>query len=131
MRMMSEKLLKAVEKRFDKKLRKQAQDALSEVYSELGCKGIAREIKAGRKVTGNAEFGIRMCVHPKVGPRFNPTTGKFTPMSARGRRLEEKFIENVDGLLESGGFRKMSSNLIPRLRKKDRAFKESVKRRRR
>jgi len=127
--MMSEKLLKAVEKRFDKKLRKQAQDALSEVYSELGCKGIAREIKAGRKVTGNAEFGIRMCVHPKVGPRFNPTTGKFTPMSARGRRLEEKFIENVDGLLESGGFRKMSSNLIPRLRKKDREFRERVKRR--
>jgi len=127
--MMSEKLLKAVEKRFDKKLRKQAQDALSEVYSELDCKGIAREIKAGRKVTGNAEFGIRMCVHPKVGPRFNPTTGKFTPMSARGRRLEEKFIENVDGLLESGGFRKMSSNLIPRLRKKDREFRERVKRR--
>ena len=129
MRMMSEKLLKAVEKRFDKKLRKQAQDGLAEVFSQLSCKAIAREIKAGRKVTGNAELGVRICVHPKVGPRFNPTTGKFTPMSAKGKRLEEKFIENVDGLLESGGFRKMSSNLIPRLRKKDRAFKERVKRR--
>ncbi len=126
---MSEKVLKAVEKRFDKKLRKQAQNGLSEVYRELGCNAIAREIKAGRKVTGNAEFGIRMCVHPKVGPRFNPTTGKFTPMSAKGRSLEERFIANVDGLLESGGFRKMSPSLIPRLRKKDREFKERVKRR--
>ena len=129
MRMMSEKLLKAVEKRLNQKLKKQAQDGLSVVYRELGCNAIAREIKAGRKVTGNAEFGIRMCVHPKVGPRFNPTTGKFTPMSARGKRLEEKFVENVDGLLETGGFRKMSPSLIPRLRAKDKAFEKRVKRR--
>ena len=128
---MSEKVLKAVEKRFDKKLRKQAQNALSEVYRDLSCKAIAREIKAGNKVTGNAEFGVRVCVHPKVGPRFDPTTGKFTPMSARGRTLERKFVENVNGLLESGGFRRMSPSLIPRLRAKDKAFEKRVKKRKR
>lgn len=128
---MSEKVLKAVEKRFDKKLKKQAQNALSEVYRELSCKAVAREIKAGRKVTGNAEFGVRRCVHPKVGPRFNPTTGKFTPMSAKGRRLEQKFVENVNGLLESGGFRKMSPRLIPKLRAQDKAFEKRVKGRKR
>ena len=126
---MSEKILKAVEKKLDKALQKQTRDALSEVYKGLSCKAIAREIKAGRNVTGNAEFGVRMCVHPKVGPRYNPSTKKFTPMSTKGRRLEEKFVENVNLLLDNGGYRKMSSNLISRLRAQDRSFRERVKKR--
>ena len=85
--------LDRLEKRLDKALQKQAKDALSEVYDQLNCKAIAKEIKAGRNVTGNAAFGIRMCVHEKVGPRYNPTTKKFYPMSAKAKKLEENFVE--------------------------------------
>ena len=126
---MSEKVLSAIADRFERNLRKQAQNALAEVFTETGCKAVGREIKAGRKVTENAEFGIRVCVHPKIGPRFNPTTGKFYPMSAKGKRLLSKFVSTTNDLLETGGFRKMSPSLIPNLRKKDREFQESVKRR--
>lgn len=128
---MSEKVLTALEQRLDKKLKKQAQNALSVIFTDLSCKAVGREIKAGRKVTGNTELGIRMCVHPKVGPRFNPTTGVFTPMSAKGKRLEENFVKTTNKLLESGGFRKMTPNLIPNLRKKDKAFEKRVKGRKR
>jgi len=128
---MSEKVLTAVANRLEKKLRKQSQKALAEVFTETGCKAVGREIKAGRNVTGNAEFGIRVCVHPKIGPRYDPTTGKFTPMSARGKHLLEQFVSKTNYLLETGGFRRMSPNLIPNLRKKDRAFKKEVRRRRR
>ncbi len=126
---MSEKVLNAIADRLERNLRKQAQNALAEVFTETGCKAVGREIKAGRKVTENAEFGIRVCVHPKIGPRFNPTTGKFTPMSAKGNRLLSQFVSTTNDLLETGGFRKMSPSLIPNLRKKDRDFQEMVKRR--
>ena len=128
---MSEKVLNAIAGRLEKKLQKQAQNALAEVFTLTGCNAVGREIKAGRNVTGNAEFGIRVCVHPKIGPRFNPTTGKFTPMSAKGKRLLSKFVSTTNDLLETGGFRKMSPTLIPNLRKKDREFQEMVKRRKR
>jgi len=128
---MSEKVLNAIADRLERNLRKQAQSALAEVFTETGCKAVGREIKAGRKVTENAEFGIRVCVHPKIGPRFNPSTGKFTPMSAKGKRLLSQFVSKTNDLLETGGFRKMSPTLIPNLRKKDREIQEMVKRRKR
>ena len=123
-------VLDALEKRFDKALQQQSRDALSEVYDLLSCKAIAREIKAGRNVTENAAFGIRICVHDKVGPRYNPTTKKFTPMSAKAKKIEEKFVENVNYLLETGGYKKLSPNIIPHLRKKDKEFEQRVKKRR-
>ena len=126
---MSEKVLSAIADRLEKNLRKQSQNGLAEIFTLTGCKAVGREIKAGRKVTENAEFGIRVCVHPKIGPRFNPTTGKFTPMSAKGNRLLSQFVIKTNHLLEAGGFRKMSPSLIPNLRKKDREFQEMVKRR--
>jgi len=127
--MMSERTLRAIEKRLDAKLKKQVQNGLAEVFSEVSCKGVAREIKAGRKVTKNAEFGIRTCVHPKIGPRYNPSTKKFSPMTAKAKRLEKKFVDKTNDMLEAGGFRKMSSNLIPSLHKKDKAFEKYVKKR--
>jgi len=128
---MSEKVLTAITNRLEKNLQKQAQNALAEVFTLTGCKAVGREIKAGRKVTENAEFGIRVCVHPKIGPRFNPTTGKFTLMSSKGNRLLSQFVSKTNNLLETGGYRKMSPNLIPNLKKKDREFQEMVKRRKR
>lgn len=126
---MSEKVLKAVEKRLDKKLKKQTQDGLYTVFKELRCGAVARDIKAGRNVTGNSAVGFRLCVHDRLGPRYDPTTGKFSPMTANGKRIEKKFEENINGLLESGGFKPMPSNLIPNLRKKDKAFEQRVKKR--
>lgn len=128
---MSEKVLTAITNRLEENLKKQAQNALAAVFTETGCKAVGREIKAGRNVTGNAEFGIRVCVHPKIGPRFDPTTGKFTPMSARGKHLLNQFVSKTNDLLETGSFRKMSPNLIQNLMKKDKEFQEMVKRRKR
>ena len=125
--MMSEKILKAVEARLNKQLKKQAQNNLAEIFNLASCKGVAREIKAGRNVTGNAEFGIAVCIHPKVAPRVNPTTLKFSPMTKRGKQLEKEFIEKTDLLLESGGFPKMRSDLLARMRKKDKAFELEIK----
>ena len=126
---MSEKILSGIEKRLDKALKKQVQNGLAQVFREVSCGGVAKEIKAGRKVTENAAFGIRMCVHPKVGPRYNPTTKQFYPQTAKGRRLEEAFIKKTNQMLETGGFRKMPSTLLSGLRKKDRAFARRVKKR--
>lgn len=126
---MSVKVLKAVEKRLDKKLKEQSQNALSSVYKDLGCGAVAREIKAGKNVTGNAAFGFRFCLHNKIGPTYNPIKKKFFPMTARNKQIQKKFEKGVNGLLESGGFKPMPSNLIPNLRKKDKAFEKSVKKR--
>ena len=126
---MSERVLNKIEKRLQKNLRKQVQNGLAEVFAYSNCKAVAREIKAGRKVTENAEFGIRMCVHPRVGPRYNPSTKKFTPQTSKGKRLEEAFIKKTNMMLETGGFRKMSPNLLSRLRKGDKEFAQEVKRR--
>lgn len=128
--MMSEKVLSAIEKRLQKNLKKQVQKGLAQVFKEVSCGAVAREIKAGRNVTGNAEFGVRMCVHPKVGPRYNPSTKRFFPQTKKGKRLEEQFIEKTNLMLETGGFRTMSPRLLSKLRKKDKAFEKRVKKRR-
>jgi len=127
---MSQKVLSAMATRLEKKLKKQVQNGLAEVFADASCKAVAREIKAGKNVTGNAEFGVRICIHNKVGPRYNPTTKKFTPMTSKGKRLEEAFIEKTNLMLEAGGFRKMSPSLLSNLRKKDKAFEKRVKKRR-
>ena len=127
---MSKRVLDAVERRLQKNLRKQVQKGLAEVFELSNCKAVGREIKAGRKVTGNAEFGIRMCVHPKIGPRYNPTTKRFYPMTAKNKRREKKFVDLVNDMLETGGYKKMSPTLISRLRKGDREFAREVKKRR-
>ena len=127
---MSERILRAVEKRLDKKLKKQVQDGLATVFTEVSCKGVAKEIKAGRNVTGNAEFGIRFCVHPKTAPRVDPITLKFTRQSKRGKEMDERFIQLTNNMLETGGFPKMDPNLLSKLRKKDKEFEEEIKKRR-
>jgi len=45
-------------KHLDLKLKKQTQDGLAKVYDAAGCGGVAKEIRAGRNVTKNAEYGI-------------------------------------------------------------------------
>ena len=130
MRGMSEKVLKAIERRLDKKLQQQTKKGLSTVFKELGCRVVARDIKVGRNVTKNAAFGFRLCLHDKIGPRYDPISGKFFPMTARNKQIEKKFEKNINGMLEYGGYKKMPSNLIPNLRKKDKAFEKRVKKRR-
>ena len=122
--------LSKIEKILDKSLKKKTRNALSEIFSEASCKAVAREIKAGKNVTGNAAYGIRLCIHNKVGPRYNPTTKKFFPMTKRGKTLEEKFIKTTNLMLENAGYQKMPSNLLSKMREKDKAFEKSVKKRR-
>jgi len=127
---MSEKVLSAIATRLEKNLRKQVQKGLGDVFSYAGCKAVGREIKAGRNVTKNAEFGIRMCIHPKSAPRVDPTTLKFTRQSKRGKELDRKFIEKTNLMLEAGGFKKMNPNLLANMRKKDKEFEREIKARR-
>lgn len=127
---MSEKVLSAVADRLERNLKKQVQNNLAEIFNMSSCKAVAREIKAGRNVTGNAEFGIRMCIHNKVAPRVDPSTLRFYPMTAKSKRLEERFIETTNDMLEAGGFPKMSPNLLSNMRKKDRAFERDIAARR-
>ena len=61
----------------DETLRKQVMVELAKVFTELNYKAVGREIKAGRNVTGNVAYGIRLCVHGKVGPRVDPETLNF------------------------------------------------------
>lgn len=128
---MSEKILDAVATRLEKNLRKQVQKNLAEVFDLTNCKAVAREIRAGRNVTGNAEWGIRFCVHQKTAPRVDPRTLKFTPQSERAKKLDEKFIKLTNDMLETGGFSKLPSDLLSRMRKKDREFEREIKERRR
>lgn len=120
-------MLDRLEKKLDKAHKQQIQDGLAEVFTKLSCRAVAREIKAGRKVSGNAAFGFRMCVHEKLGPTVNIKTGKFYPQTQRNKNLEKKFEVFTNKLLKSGGFRLMPKNLIPALRKKDKAFEKRVK----
>ena len=126
----SDTVLRAVEKRLAKGLKKQVQNGLADVFKYAGCGGVARDIRAGRKVTKSAEFGIRLCIHPKTGPRVDPKTLKFTPQSKRGKILDEKFIEKTNLMLETGGFKKMNPKLLSSMRKKDKAFERKIAARR-
>jgi len=127
---MSEKVLSAVATRLEKNLRKQVQKNLGEIFVLTNCKAVGREIKAGRNVTKNAEFGIWNCVHPKTGPRVDPTTLRFYPQSKRGKELDEQFIEKTNLMLETGGFKKMNPKLLSNLRKQDKEFEREVAARR-
>lgn len=128
---MAERIVRALEKKAELALKKQAQEGLAKIFSKLSCGGVAREIKKGRNVTGNVEYGIRLCVHDKIGPRVNVETMKFTPQSAKSKRLEKSFVDTANKLLESGGFRKTSPNLIAKMRQGDKAFERKIKQRRR
>jgi len=119
--------LDKLERTLDLKMKKQVQTGLAELYETLGCGATAKEIKAGRKVTANAEYGIRICVHPKTEPRVNPETLEFFPQTKKNMELEEKFVDRVNIVLESGGFKRMSPSLLPNLRKKDREFENRIK----
>ena len=127
---MSEKVLDAIATRLEKNLRKQVQKGLAEVFELANCTAVGREIRAGRNVTGNAEFGIRLCVHPKTAPRVDPTTLKFYPQSKRGKEIDEKFIKLTNDMLETGSFPKMDPNLLSSMRKKDKEFERDIKARR-
>ena len=119
--------LDTLERTLNLKLKKQTQDGLAKIYESVDCSGVAKEIKAGRKVTANAEYGIHICVHPKTAPTVNPETLEFFPQTKRGKDLEEKFIDRVNEALENGGFKRMSPSLLSDLRKKDKAFESRIK----
>jgi hypothetical protein len=127
---MSKKVLDAMATRLEKNLKKQVQKNLAEVFDYASCKAVAREIRAGRNVTGNAEWGIRFCIHSKTSPRVDPKTLEFTPQPEKAKKLDEKFIKLTNDMLESGGFPKMDPNLLSRMRRQDKEFERDIAKRR-
>ena len=127
---MSERILKMAQKAADEALKKQIQVGLAKVFTELSCKGVAKEIKAGRNVLGNVAYGIRFCVHEKLGPRVDPETLKFSPMTKKAKLMEKKFIKYTNFLLKQGKFKPLPSDLVSKMRKKDKAFEQKIRKRR-
>lgn len=121
--------LKNLESLLKKKLQRQVLDGFAKTFDELKCKGVANEIRHGRNVVGNIEYGIRHCVHSKLGPTVNVETGKFSPQTAKERRMEERFIELTNKALKSADLPTIKPSLLADLRKGDRAFKATVKKR--
>jgi len=124
---MSQVMLDRLEKRLVAKQKKRIQDGLAEVFSTVSCKGVAKQIKTGKNVSGNAAYGFRMCVHPKLGPTVNVKTGKFYPQTQRNKNRERKMVVLTNKLLKLGGFKQMPKTLISGLRKKDKAFEKRMK----
>lgn len=124
------KILREAQRIADEALRKQVQVGLAKVFTEVSCKAVAREIKAGRNVTGNAAYGIRLCVHGKLGPRVDPETLKFYPMTAKAKKIEKGYIKYTNLLLKNAKFKPLPSNLISQMRKKDKAFERRVRKQR-
>jgi len=118
--------LSAVEKRLARNLKKQVQKNLAEVFTLANCTAVGREIKAGRNVTGNAEWGIRYCIHQKTAPRVDPSTLKFTRQSKEAKKIDEKFIKITNDMLETGGFPKLPPDLLSSMRKKDKEFEREI-----
>lgn len=118
--------MSAVEKRLARNLKKQVQKNLAEVFTLANCTAVGREIKAGRNVTGNAEWGIRYCIHQKTAPRVDPSTLKFTRQSKEAKKIDEKFIKITNDMLETGGFPKLPPDLLSSMRKKDKEFEREI-----
>lgn len=121
--------LRKVKRVLDKKLKKQTQEGLGKYFDMVGCNGVAKEIRAGRRVEDNVAYGFRVCVHPKTGPRINPSTGQFYPQTKRAKYLEEAMLVRLNKLLENGGFKPLPKNLLPSIRKKDKGFEKQMKKR--
>lgn len=127
--MSSQQELNKMKKTLDKQMQKQTKEGLAEIYELLGCSGIAKEIKAGRKVTENAEFGFRSCVRSKTAPTVDSKTLKFYPQTKNAMEIEKKFVDKVNTVLENGGFKKMSPSLLSDIRIKDKEFEQQIKKR--
>lgn len=126
------KILRAVEKRLDAKLKQQVREGLAEGFTQLSCKDVANEIRKGRDVSGNVEYGVMHCVHDKLGPRVDPSTLEFSPQPRKARDLEHRFIGMVNKTLEMGGYPQIDqAKVLRELRSKDRAFEKMVAKQRR
>jgi len=123
------KTLADVQKSCDKKIKKQVQEGLGKVFNQFGYRGVANEIKHGRNVRGNVEFGLRF-IHDKIGPRVNVDTYKVTPMSKTAKRRERKMFNLFNKLLKQGGYKPISPALLQKFRKGDMAFKRKMAKRR-
>ena len=110
-------------------LRRQTQVGLAKVFTQLRCKGVAKEIKAGRKVVGNVKWGFRHCIHDKVGPRINVRTHKISPQTAHAKSLEKKALKNINLLLENASYPTIPTGFLSDLYRKDRSWISKMKKR--
>jgi len=77
----SAKTLKEAKKVLSDDLKEKNRTGLVKFFKLLGMGAVAREIAAGRNVTGNAAFGIEFGAHSKAGPHYNPETHVFHPQT--------------------------------------------------
>lgn len=121
------KKLKDLEER--EKIRNQR--ALADVYDEVGAKGVASQIRQGKEVRANVEYGFIHTVHDKIGPRYNVETKKVVPQTKKAREIEHGWIDNVNILLKNSGEKPLDkAALLKKIRSEDRAWEKKLKNRR-
>lgn len=117
--------LEPIERLLKSRLKRQVQEGLSDIFNEVGCKAIAREINRGRNVKNNVRMGIKLCIHDKIGPKVDPDTLKFYPQTKKQKRMEEEFISGINKLLSAGGYGEIKS-ISKELGRKDMEFKKRI-----
>lgn len=123
------KFLNKIEKGLDADLKKKWLNGLAKTFDIFGYKTVAREIKAGRNVRGNALYGINMA-HDRFGPRYDLENKKFLPQTKAMKEKEHRFVVLVNKALEGAGELAINTTVIFKtFREKDKKFQERVKNR--
>ena len=121
------KQLNNLDKALKEDLKKKWCDGLAKTFDIFGYKAVAREIKAGRNVRGNAIYGLNMA-HDRFGPRYDLENKKFLPQTKTMKEKEHRFVILVNKALVGAGEMPINTaQLLKKFREKDKAFQERVK----
>jgi hypothetical protein len=124
-----QKKLKGIENLMSKELKLKWLNGLAKTFDVFGFKAVAREIKAGHNVRGNALYGINMA-HDRFGPHYDLEKKKFIPQTKSMREKEHRFVSLVNKALEGAGETRINTaDIFVKFRVKDREFQERVKNR--
>jgi hypothetical protein len=123
------KQLNKLDKSMKEDLRKKWINGLAKTFDVFGFKAVAREIKAGRNIRGNALYGVNMA-HDRFGPRYDLENKKFLPQTKAMKEKEHRFIFLINKALEGAGEMTINTGVIFKsFREKDKKFQERVKNR--
>jgi hypothetical protein len=121
------KKLDSIKKALDKDIQLKYREGLGKTFDILGLKGVAKEIKAGRRVRDNVIYGLKM---HHVGPRYDLDKKEVIPQSKRSRELEHQIYNKInEGLVLAGEKPFNKEALIKELRAKDRAAEKKFRNR--
>jgi hypothetical protein len=124
-----QKKLKDIKDLMAKEIKLKCVNGLAKTFDIFGYKAVAREIKAGRNVRGNAIYGVNMA-HDRFGPHYDLENKKFLPQTKAMREKEHRFVFLVNKALDGAGEMPIpTAQLFTKFREKDKAFQERVKNR--